>query len=125
RIYRSRGAFVHYDDGGLPDWAVYEWQEYDPETQLTVERRVVYYPERMERYIRQQGANWQLYNLPDDFPAGELPATPQPVPWVDADGQPIGIPIVAFPNLVIPNHQPGTSAREQSRRYGLSLLAGG
>jgi hypothetical protein len=109
----------------LPDWAVYEWQEYDPETQTTIERRVVYYPERMERYIRQQGATWQLYNLPDDFPAGEMPATPRPVPWVDADGQPIGIPIVAFPNLVIPNHQPGTSAREQSRRYGLSLLAGG
>jgi hypothetical protein len=32
----TRGAFVHYDDGGLPDWAVYEWQEYDPETQTTI-----------------------------------------------------------------------------------------
>jgi len=121
----TRGAFVHYDEGGLADWACYEWQEYDPETTQTVGRRVVYYPERIERYISQQGGDWKMYNLPDDWPENETPSEPKPVPWVDADNQPIGIPIVHFPSLLIPNHQPGTSAREQSRRYGLSLLAGG
>lgn len=122
----TRGAFVHYDEGGLADWAVYEWQESDPETRLTVGRRVVYYPDRLERFISQRGGAWELVNLPDDTALDGTPIVGgQPVPWVDAGGNPIGIPIVGFPNLVIPNHQPGTSTGEQSRRYGLSLLAGG
>jgi hypothetical protein len=117
----TRGAFVHYDEGGLADWAVYEWAEYDPETQRDTGYRTLYYPERIERYRSDTvGGGWELYNL-----ANDPVQLGKPVPWVDGDGNPIGIPIVHFPNLLIPNHQPGTSAREQSRRYGLSLLAGG
>jgi hypothetical protein len=122
----TRGAFVHYDDGGLADWAVHEWQEYDPEAQTTIGRRVVYYPDRFERFLRREAAGgWEMVNLPGDWPDDRAPSQPMPVPWVDGDGRPIGIPVVHFPSLLIPNHQPGTSAREQSRRYGLSLLAGG
>lgn len=115
----QQGMFVHYDSGGLMDYAVKEWSEYDPEATTTIGRRVVYYPDRMERFARTEGMGaWEPYLLPED---GGM----WPFPWVNSRGEPVGIPVVHYPNLLIPNHQPGRSARETSRRYGLSLLAGG
>lgn len=115
----QRGTWVKYGKSGLPEYAVAEWAE-DVETR-TIAYRTVWYPDRIERFWREFGFGaWEMRNDPEDQVQGG-----HPVPWVDGFGDPIGIPVVHFPNLLIPNHQPGVSARELSRRYGLSILAGG
>jgi len=58
----------------------------------TRQRLTAYYPDRVERFVLTTTGNeagWQPYR--DD-------GQPWPIPWVGADGQPLGIPAVHFRN---------------------------
>lgn len=115
----EEGIFVAYDDDGMPLYAVKEWTETQDARQ--VRRRVVWYPERIERYASEDGQAWQMFNLPSDPYQGG-----QPVPWVTPDGEPIGIMLVHFANQIVPNDGAGgTGGVRADSRYGMSLLAGG
>lgn len=102
------GIWVAYDDRGRPAYAVKDFKAIldNPSGGVTeVERRTVYFPNRIERYIM-DGQGWRPYRLPTE--------TEWPVPWLKRDGTPLGLPVVhyAFP-------------RFGKRRYGVSELAGG
>lgn len=123
------GMFVAYDDDDLPTYAVKEWSKARNEQSL--KRRVVYYPDRMERYASTDGGStWEMINLLTDPYQGGVS-----VPWtVPAtlggpmlpDGEPIGLMIVHYANQLIPNDGAGgTSNVRADSRYGMSLLAGG
>lgn len=70
--------------------AVKIWQESKKSIGDTV-RVNIYYPDRIEKYIGSGGSNLQKYADPDD--SGEWP-----IPWVDASGEPLGVPVVQFRN---------------------------
>jgi hypothetical protein len=136
----EQGVFVSYDDDDQPRYAVKEWGS------GTTVRRNVYHPDRIERFLGQGGGTWQAINLDSDPVAGG-----RPVPWLDLDGGPLGIPFVHFANRLLPNDGPGgipetrgatsttdapasawwwrggaTSATAQpDSRYGISELDGG
>lgn len=111
----TAGVFVHYDDTGLADWAVNEWGE--TINGESVARRVVWYPDRIARYASRGAGGWEPLRLPGD---GGWPQ-----PWVDGQGQPIGIPVVHFACALIPNDEADLAGDETDSRYGLSLLSGG
>jgi hypothetical protein len=48
----------------------------------------LYYPDRIEKYTRIAEGQWE--------PRRDQEQEPWPVPWVDAKGQPLGIPLIAF-----------------------------
>jgi hypothetical protein len=109
----GEGVHLAYDDDGRPQVALKEWVSY-PGPGASLRRRTLYYPDRIERYALGTGAGsdggglgWRPYRLPDD--------PSWPVPWVDEDGRPLGIPVVPFVNDV-------DDARH--RRRGVSELAG-
>lgn len=99
----TAGLFVAYDDYDEPAWAVRDWTELIGGKER--QRRVVYEPDAIFRYIR-EGNGWQPYPLPGD---------PEwPVPWVTRDGTPLGLPVAHFPN----------AARDDDGHYGRSDIAG-
>jgi hypothetical protein len=124
----EQGIYVAYEDDGNPRYAVREWPD------GTTVRRNVYYPDRIERFVSQQGGTWQAINLASDDASGG-----QPVRWVDAEGGPLGIPVVHFANRLLPRHGAGGTVAPSSltpttttppaggtrSRYGVSELAGG
>lgn len=87
------GMFVAFDEFDEPAWAVRDFVTF--EGKKAVDRRVVYYPDQICRYIK-EGQGWKPYRLPDD------PESPEgiinPVPWVKRDESPIGLPVIAFAN---------------------------
>lgn len=101
------GVFVSYNDQG-PRWAVKDWYSLDGY------RRTIWYPDRIERYLAQE-AGWKPFKLPGE--------DNWPVPWVDQSGDPLGIPIVHFADMAIPND--GDSKQDSAPEYGQSELAGG
>lgn len=112
------GMFVAYDDADRPAYAVKDWH-----ARSGALRRTVWHPDRIERYS-QEGGGWRLINLPDD----PVPQDGQghPVPWSGRDGQPLGIPVVHFANIQIPNDAAGDdSSDEGDPHYGMSELDGG
>lgn len=100
----TSGVWVAYDDLGLPEYAIKEWDDL----------RTIWYPDRIERYSA-DGSGWQPRRLPSD------PAWP--VPWFDAAGQPLGIPVVHFAALDRPND--GDATTDPASTYGMSVLDGG
>jgi hypothetical protein len=136
----EQGVFISYDDDDQPRYAVKEWG-------LGANlRRNVYYPDRIERFLGDHSGNWYAVNYDSDPVQGG-----RPVPWLDLDGNPLGIPFVHFANRLLPNDGPGgipvargatattvaasdawwwrggaTSATAQpDSRYGVSELDGG
>jgi hypothetical protein len=95
------GIYVAYDDSKRAIYAVKDW-----ETIERRKRRVIWRPDRIERYL-QDGDGWKPFQLPED--QGQWP-----VPWVRGDGKPLGIPVVHFANR-----------RLTSMPYGDSTLDGG
>ena len=77
------GCWVSYPDNDPnqePKFAVKQWVEKTDKSQI--ERRNVYYPGHIDKYVRGGlKANWTL--LSSD-------------PWLAADGTPLGIPVIAF-----------------------------
>ena len=70
------------------DWASKKWIQKrlgaEPETRLNL-----YYPDRVEKYLASGGV-WKRHQ--DEMDEG------WPVPWLDRDGQPLGIPLIHFRN---------------------------
>jgi hypothetical protein len=122
------GIWFAYGDDDLPRYVVREWVETGEGRQTR--RRVVWWPDRFERYASEDGAAWDAVNDPGDPVIGG-----KPVPWtvptrlgepMRLDGEPIGIPAVHFANQLIPNDGAGaTEGVRADSRYGRSLLAGG
>lgn len=108
-VYREKwwdgiiGAFMGYDAIGRPLYVIKDWQESNG-----VWRRVIWFEDRIERYIGSTPQVMMPYNLPDDPVQGG-----QPVPWLDYDGTPLGIPFV---------HLPNGYCMEDDDYYGLSEL---
>lgn len=100
------GVFVAYDALGKPLYATKEWYS------IKGKRRVVWFDDRLERYLAEQGAAsfsslWQPYVLPDDDEGW-------PIDWTKTNGAPLHIPVIHFPN-----------SGRGSLNYGWSELAGG
>lgn len=109
----ATGMFVAYDDDRLPVYAAKEWTERDGAGFR--HRRVIWFPDRIERYASADRQGWEAINLPDDPYQGG-----QPVPWLTGDDEPIGLMVVHFANRLLPN-----DAAHATAPYGVSLLAGG
>ena len=103
------GIFVVYDGGARPRYAVKDWQAAEGL------RRTIWYDDRIERYLA-DGAGWRSYRLPADGEAW-------PVPWVDRQGAPLGIPIVHLACTERPND--GDERDDFTSAYGASVLDGG
>jgi hypothetical protein len=116
------GIFVAYDSAGQPEYAVKDWNESGKK------RRTVWYPNRIERYIM-EGEGWKNYSLPDDPFLPDGVTRLWPIPWTvngEKDGDPIGIPIVHFANIQVPNDGPGNDDKQEpDPLYGMSELDGG
>ena len=112
------GTWVAYDDNGRPKYAVKDWEE--DGTQY----RTIYERARIRRF-RRGGSGWTPYSLDSDPDAGGEGT----VIWTDdgtAGGEPIGIPVVHFGNLQVPQDpEGGTSDDEPDPMYGSSELGGG
>ncbi|HEY0006930.1 MAG TPA: phage portal protein [Pyrinomonadaceae bacterium] len=112
------GMFVSYDDDDRVNYAVKEW------TTREGLRRTVYYPDKIERYIQDNTTanndGWRMYKLPSD-PQGD-----GPIEWKDRRGQPLGVPVVHFANIQVPNDGDGDDGTEEpDPHYGMSELDGG
>lgn len=106
------GMFVFFD-GVAPRMAVKEW------TEGKDVYRTVYYPDHIERFIRQD-AGWRPYRLDTDPAEGAIR-------WETPAGEPLGVPVVPFANVNTPNDgdtERGASVPSDSR-YGMSELDGG
>jgi len=83
------GMWVEYPNDDFlqkPLMAVKQWKEKDADGKVSF-RRTVYYPERIERFIRQDG-QWAPFKKNE----GDI----WPTPWVTASGAPLGIPVMHF-----------------------------
>lgn len=78
----------------------YWWQGVNPlqPGEAGRERKTVYLPGEIRKYIMGRGGQWEPYQDDGD--------TSWPLPWIDSMGEPLGIPIVEFAN-------PGGSEVEQ------------
>lgn len=82
------GVTMIYDEQGQPRYAIKQWR-------LLLDKRPchrlnLYYPDRVEKYISSPSRpEWQPFRLP-----GEA----FPLPWVDRQGAPLGIPLIPFHN---------------------------
>lgn len=120
------GVFIAYDTDDQVSYAVKDW--YEPDGTL---RRNIYYPDSIYKYSKATNSqSWEPYY---DFPVaiGEDPLWP--IPWLDASGQPIGVPFVHFANPLFPNDGevadddgelvPLQAATEQSRTKSASFFS--
>lgn len=102
----ATGVFVAYDDLNRPTYAVKDfrvWMGDPPRKRL---RRTVWFPDRIERYLK-EGQGWAPFPLPgDDLANGAT--------WTKADGSPLGIPVAHFAN-----------GSDDDAPYGSSDLDGG
>jgi hypothetical protein len=81
------GVWMNYPNNDYlqpPEYAVKEWEEKD-EKGNKVARRTVYYPDRIEKFIRDD-RRWKRHMDKGD---GDV----WPIPWLMPDGSPIGIPV--------------------------------
>lgn len=101
----KHGVFVAYGTDGEPAYAVRDWEEATGAT--VTQRRTIYFPDHLERYIL-QGDGWKPHALASDPDASGI------VPWVKRDGRPLGIPIIHF-----------AYGSDDDGRYGASDLDGG
>lgn len=130
RVHRERwwdgedGIFVGYDRGGEEEFAVREWVEITPDGK-PLHRRTVYYPDHFIRYWK-DGQGWApIRSQPEatELPTTEggeliLPDQGDPyadgsIRWEKAPGDPLGLPVIHFPN----------GSRDDSP-YGASDLVG-
>jgi hypothetical protein len=96
------GVWFKYPEN---DWtqeplaAVKEWKETSTRNGMpyTYRRRNVYYPDRIEKYYRDP--DWKPYIETDESENGEPVSKAWPTPWVNAKGEPLGIPVIRFSNF--------------------------
>lgn len=102
----KEGVFVAYERDGTASYAVRDWKEFDPDTDQMLERRIVWFADRIERYAK-RGDGWVPFDLPGK-PESSAEA------WVRSDGRPLGIPVIHFPKN-----------SDDDGPYGASELDGG
>lgn len=66
------------------------WTQLDPASLKATRRRTVYFADRVEKYIMGSAGLWVQHIDPGD--------ASWPLPWVDAQGKPLGIPVIHFRN---------------------------
>lgn len=115
------GVFMVYENDDVnqrPTAAVKQWIEtkYIGRRVDSVLRRTVYYPDRIERWIYQQGS-WKPY-LEEGLA--------WPIPWLDGGGAPIGIPVFHFYNKGSrPEHWDGIPMQDATNKTLVDALAAG
>lgn len=86
-------------DTGATLYAVKKWQVYDPYNSDNNgrTRMTLYFPDRVEKYITTKDSNqgiggtrWEPYT--------DAQGEPWPIPWLDRDGQPLGLAVFEFAN---------------------------
>lgn len=98
----SGGVSMQYDDAWQPVYAAKRWTVDAGAGAGRLRRLNLYYPDRIERYVSTTAAPfWQPYRADGDWI----------VPWLDREGQPLGIPAVHFCN------------RDQGTPYGVSEIS--
>lgn len=90
----AAGVHIHYADGGRSImYASKRWVVEEGEGAGKVRRLNLYWPDRVEKYQsnedNEQG-NWKPFKDEGD--------TAWPLPWLDRQGKPLGVPIVHFKN---------------------------
>jgi hypothetical protein len=100
------GVFIAYDCQDDPVYAVKEWKTKDTPTKW---RRNIWFTDRLERWISDDGINWDGITLQEDEGLW-------PFPWLNNDGTPMGIPYIHYPNA---------GRGSLIRNYGISELDGG
>lgn len=88
------GMYVEVDPEGIAEWAVKEWED-----AAKRQRRTVYLPDRILRFVKGEGS-WLPYG-------DEATAV---IPWTKTDGKPLGVPVVHFANSITSRTNYGVSA---------------
>ncbi len=94
------GMWMEYpfgDTTAYPEYAVKQWFRWIEDVKVEFQTR--YYPDRIEKYVREGGKWVELvteFKDPEE-PEGE-PIPVWPIPWVDNNGSPLGIPVAHFKN---------------------------
>ena len=109
------GIYLHYGDDAELEYAVKEWSETELVTgegnvksEVRIKRRLVWFADSVYRWksLSTESTKWVPAPLDSD--------ESWPLPWLDKDGDPLGIPYVHFPNVY-----------KTYGDYGVSELDGG
>jgi len=108
-----KGVYIHYNASQKAEYAVKQWAYLNTQN-VTVWRRLVWFPDRIERYESTAPGSftsWVQSSLPEDIVDGQVVF---PMPWLDEKGKPLGIPYIHFKN-----------SYKTYGKYGVSELDGG
>jgi hypothetical protein len=109
----TKGVYIHYNSSQQPEYAVKQWN-YINTNRVTVFRRLIWFADRIERYESTSPnsfSSWIQCPLDTDIVDGQKV---WPMPWIDSDGKPLGIPFIHFKN-----------SYKTYGMYGVSELDGG
>lgn len=107
-----------------PEAAVKEWVETSTRNGMpyTYRRRNVYYADRLEKYYRDP--EWKPYIEMEGSESGEPVSKAWPIPWVDAQGAPLGIPVICFRNFGnMPEAKDALAPQDAVNKLFLDVLA--
>jgi hypothetical protein len=112
------GCFIRYeqDDPNLdPIVGVKIWTDKIDDKQ--VQRRTLYFPDRIEKYARTgSGGDWQ--------PIMDEGDSAWPIPWVDVDGNPLGVAVIPFYNKwMIPEASDAYPLQDAVNKLVVDLLS--
>jgi len=112
------GCHIYYqqDDPNLdPIMGVKYWTERIKGKYI--QRRTLYYPDRVEKWARTGGGgDWAHFSDPDDVA--------WPIPWVDAEGNPLGIAVVPFYNKgMLPEAYDAFPLQDAANKVVVDLLS--
>lgn len=89
----NEGCWIAYPNNDVnqkPKYGVKQWTEW-VDTTTSRQRRTIYYDDRIEKFARSgTGASWEHFTDEGD--------AEWPLPWVDLEGLPLGIPLIHFKN---------------------------
>ncbi len=80
-------GIVYASDRRQPLYGYKRWR-IEEGGDVGAQRLNLYFPDRVERYITGNMGVWSPFSEPGE---------PWPAPWVDAAGQPLGVPVIHFP----------------------------
>lgn len=124
--YGVRIIYPDNDDTRDPLFAVKDWVEEirDMENGIVTSRarRTFYYPDRVERYYHNGGefVEFAEYEI-DEITGDEVNVWP--IPWVDRQGNPLGIPVVHFKNGFRPEAKDAFSIQDAVNKAMVDLMA--
>lgn len=102
----ASGVLVLYDENDDIEMAIKIWQLRVGDKDGVETCRVnVYYPDRIEKYVSRNNGNLVRF---------EVEGEAWPAPWVLPNGEPIGVPVVHFPNRKTGYNDYGVSELEDA-----------